>query len=888
MKKYLISGAMALALGCTFVSCSDNDEWMSYGEAKMQAFDEAFTKIYGQIDPRQDWGFGTYTGVEEGVTRGAYPNANMWADEWVVPPQLTSEQKEIVRQYFQQNTPIGYQDPGWTNYFVQQVYKGKTKAKNSGDNNSLTTEEYRSANNGWVVGSNHMDHLEAVFADNTPTNKHRDHIFNYNNGTCSTNGNVQNSPGVTYYSPKSDTQHSDEIQLMVNSTTHAFGYFNSDGSLGHTDFTGLVHWTTIRDWANDNGLNGDCLDDGWNRSYMGFDFEQVIGDDVYAKNGNNIVYAKYSEAPESPQYIWDGQNVIPVRSEEILTSNFNGLWGGQEESISNDNGILVYNSKAWGGLSTWFGTGDQSRDLSSYYSIIVEFEQATPVGMQFQIQRDGDDAVTSWINQGSWSAEYVFDANTDFTKVTQIALQTSEAATVRIRRIYLKADNTMMYSNKPVPYLSSDQNTYCGDFQQYGSDDDVKIRKQYNGSEVVCLNWKKLVDERLSQGYLPVAGSNMKNWVKVQGGHDGYYSDWIVTLTQAQAVGSTKQQGNVLLINEHDGGYTGKVEYWRRGSVQSGRIFVEDLAQSNRGDIDFNDAVFDAYIYDVNVSKVMKKNDGTEIGTENLGADKYTKIDMLACGGTLQLTVAGTEVHSLFGVTPTTMVNTIGSNSVLKQGYSDHNVKTIERAPYYSSLSAIPVVVKVDNKDVLVLNNYEDLGKVPHMICVPIGTPWPQERIAVGPEVGSSNTSDCAFPLFAQYVGNASVDPWDNINEGKVYEWNHIPASVPSEIEEMYERKDTTYSGTITSEETKIVEQVIPTPVGTLVGSSEKYPHQMKNGNWKTSLVLTAQDFQAAGVAAGKKLRIYGVGYNGDDISWELYINNYLTPSWINASNTPT
>ena len=95
MKKYLISGAMALALGCTFVSCSDNDEWMSYGEAKMQAFDEAFTKIYGQIDPRQDWGFGTYTGVEEGVTRGAYPNANMWADEWVVPPHANSRIVEL-------------------------------------------------------------------------------------------------------------------------------------------------------------------------------------------------------------------------------------------------------------------------------------------------------------------------------------------------------------------------------------------------------------------------------------------------------------------------------------------------------------------------------------------------------------------------------------------------------------------------------------------------------------------------------------------------------------------------------------------------------------------------------------------------------------------------
>jgi len=902
MKKYLISGAMALAFGGMFVSCSDNDEWLSITDAKVQAFDEAFTKIYGQIDPQQDWGFGSTNAAQARVTRGTYPNANMWAEDWVVPPQLTWEQKEIVRQYFQQNTPIGYADPGWSNYFVQQVYKGGTKAKNSGDDSSLTTEKYQSANGGTVVGSDHMDHLEAVFADNTATNKHRDHIFNYNNGTCSTNGNVQNSPGVNYYDPKNDTQHSDEIQLMVNSTTHKFGYFNSDGSLGHTEYTGLVSWTTIRDWANGKGLNGNCLDDGWNRSYMGFDFEQVVGDDVYDKvnqvwedgklKSYDIHYAKYSEAPESPQYIWDGTNVTPINnttqtvtSEASIMSRFNYTWNENESIKDNDDGTKTFTAVKWGGMAAYIG----GEDWSSYNKLVFEFQGQAPANAKIIIQCDGD--VQYEYSTNAWVTKIECDlSGKNVTKVNQVAFQMNEDSqgwnnTFTFSKIYLESSTTvqitgigenMVYNNKQVPYLISDQNTYCGDFLEYSSDDDVKIRKQYNGQEVVCLRWDQIVTERLSQGYLPVANSNLKKWVKVHGGADHYYSDWIVTLTEAQAVG--KQKGNVVLVRTEDGSYTGKVEYWRNGSVESGRIFVEDLAQANRGDIDFNDAVFDAYIYDVTVTKVMKKNDGEEIGSVTEGTDKYTKIDVLACGGTLPLTVAGTEVHSLYGQGTTTMINTIGANSILTLGYQDHEVKTIERAPYYSSLGNIPVVVKY-SQDVMVLNNYTELGKVPHMIRVPIGTPWPQERIAVGPEVGSSNTDDCAFPKFAEYVGNRYVDPWNEINEGKVYEWNPEITPVSSTINEKYLEKDTTYTGTIKTEYTVEVTQAIPTPEGTVVYTG---PYQFKDGNG-TDLFISANDFSNAVI--GKKLRIYGVGYEGqhkDGTGWQLYINgvgDWMTPS---------
>ena len=103
-----------------------------------------------------------------------------------------------------------------------------------------------------VVGSNHMDHLAACNADGTI----KDHIYNFNFGTCSIYPNILNTEGVDYYTPNDGTYHSDAIQLLVGSTTAKFGYFNSDGSLGHTEYTGLVGWATIQQWANENNLNG--------------------------------------------------------------------------------------------------------------------------------------------------------------------------------------------------------------------------------------------------------------------------------------------------------------------------------------------------------------------------------------------------------------------------------------------------------------------------------------------------------------------------------------------------------------------------------------------------------------------------------------------------------
>ena len=77
------------------------------------------------------------------------------------------------------------------------------------------------------------------------------------------------------------------------------------------------------------------------------------------------------------------------------------------------------------------------------------------------------------------------------------------------------------------------------------------------------------------------------------------------------------------------------------------RIYVEDLISGSlknvdKSDWDFNDAVFDAFVY------------YNPYSTEG----NFAVITLRAAGGTLPLTIAGREVHELFGVSQTTMVNT--------------------------------------------------------------------------------------------------------------------------------------------------------------------------------------------------------------------------------------
>lgn len=338
-----MTGIAAVAMCAAFTSCSKDlgFEQMTPEQQVQERYNQAFLKYLGveSIDPNQDWGFSATRGATRGLTRSGntgetYPatheykdangnviaaanmNHNQWGAPnekfggWIVPDPLTDKQKEIVKAYFQSKPEISYVDPHLRHFFVQQVYKGNPETAGS-----YSTEKVIAADNSEYT-SNNMNHLTVGAANS--------HINNFNAGTCSTS-EVLNHKGET---------NNDEITLMVNvDDTSCFGYHDSgssnqsEASPNHNDKAALVSWETIRTWANANGYNGELLNDGWNRSFMGFDLAIKEGAQAYATDNNgNVLYADYSQAPGQPKYVWDGNNVICMYEEIQKEDQWGNKW----------------------------------------------------------------------------------------------------------------------------------------------------------------------------------------------------------------------------------------------------------------------------------------------------------------------------------------------------------------------------------------------------------------------------------------------------------------------------------------------------------------------------------------------------------------------------------
>jgi hypothetical protein len=122
-----------------------------------------------------------------------------------------------------------------------------------------------------------------------------------------------------------------------------------------------------------------------------------------------------------------------------------------------------------------------------------------------------------------------------------------------------------------------------------------------------CLNTKVLFD-KVDAGYCLVDGSKGCKWVKVGGTADGYYSDWIVTLTKAEK-------------------YDTPTPPTPPSDPDDVCIIAEDLSASGDTDFDFNDVVF----------------------TVHYKTTTTATVTLYAAGGTLPLKVAGHEVHREFG-----------------------------------------------------------------------------------------------------------------------------------------------------------------------------------------------------------------------------------------------
>lgn len=599
-----MTGVAALALSAAFTSCSKNEELYDQGaidqmnvEKVKQTYNEAFIKVFGQPSANQDWGFGSNAG-----TRGVFSNGNEWAAndrddlKYKVPPALTQPQIDAVVEYFQTVKNPGYKDPEWTQYFIQQVYKGGSSPRQG-----YSPEVYTAANGtSTFTGSSKMNYLAAY------QNGVMDHNENFNGGDCGEKDNVLNYKGTlteveeTYSVNDNDPNHhhKDKINLMTESSTQEFGYYVSNGSVLRKEYTGLVSFEKIIEVLGEEKAG--CLRDGWNRSFMGFDYEMMTKEEAYQKNNDGTIkYLTYGDLPDA-QYIWDGTSTYgssrPAATEFVLDAE--------------GNKIPMLNSKTDGycGVN---GDIDQNNLIASH-----KCESGT-----------------------QWDPNYV---NEDGSK------------------------------GKNVPYYQ-DQN---------------------------CLNIG-VITGKVSDKFLPVytGGAAGTKWVKFTGAADGYYSDWIVTLTKAEKYDTptpptppTERVYTIRVIGE---------------DLTVGGADEEDLG----ADFDFNDVVFDVCI----------------------DTDKQeTWIKLQAAGGTLPLTIDDKEVHGLFEQNSTSVMINTGAGP-------NHDPVEVKLDHYYANAKDIPVKVTKGGRAVeLTAVQGEPASK----IGVKIDYVWCRERVGVVSQ----------YPMFSQWV----------------------------------------------------------------------------------------------------------------------------------------
>lgn len=183
---------------------------------------------------------------------------------------------------------------------------------------------------------------------------------------------------------------------------------------------------------------------------------------------------------------------------------------------------------------------------------------------------------------------------------------------------------------------------------------------------------------------------------------DNNYDDWIVRIVPAVLKGGEEKNTQ--------------------------RIIVEDLGSI--GDFDYNDLVFDAYVY-------------------NQNGQTWAKIKLLAAGGTLPVYICGCdeqkEVHNMFGVSTTTMVNT--KNGTVDKSPVEFTIKLKNEES--SSFNANDIEVKVDNNgNVITLTS--NVGKAPEKICVDNSFVWCDEKVNV----------KTVYKNFSKYVSNPSIGKW--------------------------------------------------------------------------------------------------------------------------------
>ena len=319
-----------------------------------------------------------------------------------------------------------------------------------------------------------------------------------------------------------------------------------------------------------------------------------------------------------------------------------------------------------------------------------------------------------WQSNGSqgWDDKYVcIDGSViDAWAADQTGVDTGEAVTGRyfvgldfeqiadVNYYESGVQKFFTYNGTDYPYMSQNNDKYAG---EYMSKTDSEL---YNNGNNASDGYKEAVGTWLADGWRPIGGRNLREWVKVAHAADHVYSDWIVAITPG------------ITWDENE-------------PKPSLRVMAEDLSATESSDFDFNDVVFDVeYVDATHVTLTLQAAGGTlplKIFKAQNATETLTQEFMN--------TAEAYEVHDLFKVATNVMVNTgitskpaVGNLTITGQFSNNQDqfaqdVKNIR----------IAVLKKVNGGEEQWFEMKAEQGKAACKFAIPTNIHWASERTNV-------------------------------------------------------------------------------------------------------------------------------------------------------------
>lgn len=738
-------------------------------------------------------------GINYTPTDGTHnANANEWADPqksyggWIVPDTLTAGQKERVRKYFQANPNLGHEDPQWRHFFVQQVYKGGTAQEgvspeniaaadgqnvyNSDKMNEMSVGEaniHINNFNGGSYGNNGLAYTNVLdsgyTANDAAQHSHKDQIMLM--------VNIDDTSCFGYYESGSGAQINDKWALVSASDIDTWAASNGNPGAAVVD-----RW-------NRSFLGFDHA----------LKYEKI--EDAYLKNNGQVQYVKINQvAGNAPQYVWDGEKVLKISTSNNVSRRAKAkrradgesanawvgyetkAWGtaltvpfdGKAKALLVEGNYLGVEVSATDGSSlrfagTWGAILHSGSISLNANSTIVEIQltaddAATVIAQNLNIWSENSNPITfkrvyvstysqangggSGTEQGGTEQGGGEQGNTEQGGTEQGGTEQggneqggseqggNEQGNTQSEEEYEIYDSEyIIVDGKMIPYLVSNTNQFAGVPLTHAdsviTDSNMKISKE--GKD--CLNLPKFA-AAVRGGYLPVNGSALKTWVKFKES-DGYYSDWIVTITKAKRLEGETETHNVPPVVE-----------------PTPQIYTYAFEDTYMGDYDLNDVVL----------QVWKES------------DTQLKIRLCATGASKSLYVyywddplfQGSEVHDLLGGSQGKFINTGASGAGDKFQTRDYVETSMSGNFTNFDFSTAGFNIRWGGKSNteaesiwLTTRSNSPIGSAPYAVCIPKAWSWPLEWVKV---------SD-AYSGFSSYAANPlPEDDWyQRSTAGKTY-----------------------------------------------------------------------------------------------------------------------